>query len=236
MSEARYNIDDFYPNQQLVEVSCDIRFPVSLEIQNKSYLMQKILEEKYPDISILKNKKKLTDVYKFEDSDKSSWVIFSNDRFSFSTNKYKGHKDFIKTFLDLSKKFKEYYNVKKILRLGWRYVNVVPFVREKGLVPISNFFKISLNMPKDIPDQTGYFNLISNIPYKNGEILFRLSSLTSEDGEIEALLLDHDFALNDFMSNEIEVKINDAHIIARDLFEKYITDNYRKYLKGENVI
>ncbi len=43
--------------------------------------------------------------------------------------------------------FGETYSISKIDRLGWRYINLIPFTREDGLVPLQRFLTVSLNAP-----------------------------------------------------------------------------------------
>ncbi|MDR1998036.1 MAG: TIGR04255 family protein [Candidatus Margulisbacteria bacterium] len=236
MGRNNYNIDDVYPKQPLIEVSCEIRFPLMLVIQDKSFLMQEALGDKYPNISVSRKKNALLDVHTLQSSDKMAGISFSGDRFSFFEKNYKGHQGFIKTFLETVRIFNKQYKVNNISRLSWRYINLIPFVRDnKGLIPLGKFLDVSLNLPGNLANVPENISLLFNIPLENGEILTKIENVLAADGK-EAILLDHDFSINNFAFVKLETNTINAHKTARDLFEKYITDVYRSYIKGEEAI
>ena len=53
------------------------------------------------------------------------------------------------------------YEIEEPKRLGWRYINVIPFPREGGLVPLADFFNFQLNFPNT---ERSDFDFLTHFP------------------------------------------------------------------------
>ena len=158
------------------------------------------------------------------------------NRFSFFDKDYSSHKLFITEFARLARLLGETYSLKNLGRLGWRYINAIPFTREDGIIPLRQFINFSINLPDDVSGkfENFGFTFISRVP--NGTITTKIESVLRSDEQQEAILLDFDFARVEGLSmSEIAAQVNEAHQQARKLFENYITDEYRQYLRGETI-
>ena len=235
MSEKKYKISEVYPNSPLVEVVCEVRFPGELAIECRRDEFYEKIRDRYPTILVPKVGDGLAP-YRFENEGRTSEIMMAINRFSFHEKKYSGHKRFIKEFINSVKTLSQTYSLKKLARVGWRYINVIPFTREDGIVPLQRFISINVNLPEGVSDQFENLSmvLISKVP--NGTITTRIESIIRSDDQQEALLLDFDFALTEKISfSRINSCVSMAHEQTRTIFENLITDDYRQYLRGETI-
>jgi uncharacterized protein (TIGR04255 family) len=158
------------------------------------------------------------------------------NRFSFHEKKYSGHKRFIKEFNDLVKTISQTYSLKKLARVGWRYINVIPFTREDGIVPLQRFISINVNLPEGMSDKFENVSIVFISKAPGGTITTRIESIIRSNDQQEALLMDFDFAMTEKLSfSRINSCVSRAHAQTRAIFENLITDDYRQYLRGETI-
>jgi uncharacterized protein (TIGR04255 family) len=231
----KYEISEVYPNSPLVEVVCEIRFPCELAIECRRDEFYEKIRDKYPTILVPQAGDRLAP-YRFEYENRNSEIMLALNRFSFHDKDYSGHKRFIKEFIELVKKLNQTYSMKELARVGWRYINVIPFTREDGIVPLQRFVSVDVSLPEGVSDQFENLSmvLISKVP--DGTITTRIESIIRSDDQQEALLLDFDFALTEKLAfSKIHSCVRKAHNGTRALFENLITDDYRQYLRGETI-
>ena len=231
----KYEISEVYPNSPLVEVVCEIRFPGELAIECRRDEFYEKIRDKYPTILVPQAGDRSAP-YRFENQNRNAEIMLALNRFSFHDKDYSGHKRFIKEFIELVKKLNQTYSLKKLARVGWRYINVIPFTREDGIVPLQRFVSVDVSLPEGVSDQFENLSmvLISKVP--DGTITTRIESIIRSDDQQEALLLDFDFALTEKLAfSKIHSCVRKAHSETRALFENLITDDYRQYLRGETI-
>jgi len=230
---------EIYPNQPLVEVVFEIRFPGEPAIESKRYEFYNCIREVYPNVLVPQIKTGAFPAlipYRFERSDDSAGTMVAIDKFSYYSRQYPGYEDFKKEFLRLLVEFNKICNLGKLRRVGWRYVNIIPFTRENGFIPFKRFLNSDLRLTKDISQE--YENLSLRLVSKSGDcsITTILESTKSSDETREALLLDFDCSREKKLHfSEVEAYIEESHATARNMFEQMITDDYRKYLRGEKI-
>jgi len=229
-----------YPNQPLIEVVFEIRFPGEPVIECKRYEFYNKVRKDYSHViipSIQAEGFPALNPYRFEKADGSAGTMIAIDKFSYYTHKYPGYDEFKKEFLLLVSEFNKLFNLTKLIRVGWRYVNIISFTRENGHIPLKRFFNSVLHLGKDISDEYENLNIILVSKKDAYSITTRLESMKKTDGSGgEALLLDFDCSNNkDLWFPKIETYIECTHNIARNMFEQIITTDYRKYLLGEKI-
>jgi uncharacterized protein (TIGR04255 family) len=232
--------DEVYPNSPLAEVVFEIRFPGELQVECERHLFWEKIRREYPAIRVPhpNPEKALALVpYRFDRLDKEMTVMVAMNSLTLSALKYPGFKEFKKELIRISKIFGETFKVKKLSRASWRYVNVIPFVRENGLIPLGQFLKLGFKLPSSIPERFKTLSLAFDVETKGGRITTRLETLIREDSKQEAILLDFnygkDVAQADLCFADVEKYIDEAHTFTRQLFEDLITDEYRQYLRGD---
>lgn len=231
---------EIYPNSPLVEVIFEIRFPGEPIVECRRDIFYDLVRADYSKLLVPQAKEGnfiALEPYHFEKEDHSSGIMLSVNKLSYYSLKYPGFNEFKKEAIKLIKKFiKAYPKITKLNRTGFRYVNIIPFAREEGIVPIDKFLKVKLQIPSTIPEKYTNISLGFIAKTTGGLITTRIESVKSIDNSGEALLLDIDFAKEDNLSiNYVNKYLDESHKISRQLFEDLITDDYRQFLKGETV-
>lgn len=229
-----------YPNSPLVEVICEIRFPADLGIDCRRDQFQHAVKKEYPKIMIPNsqpNKALALEPYRFENESQSEGIMLAINKCAFYQRKYEGHQLFIKKFLNGINVFKQKFpDVKKINRIGWRYINIIPFVREEGIVPLRQFLSVGVDLPAGVTEDYQALSIVFATKTKNGTIMTRIETVTEQNTKKEAILLDFDFSMTEKITfGKLSSCVKSAHDHTRELFEKLITEDYRKYLRGETV-
>lgn len=232
--------DDIYPNSPLAEVVFQIRFPGELAIECLRHTFWEALRDEYPKIlvpHVQADQALALTPYRFEREDQTSGIMLAINSLALYVKDYECYATFKEEFFNIFKVFSEVYHIKKLNRAGWRYVNVIPFVREEdGSLPLGRFFNLGLDVPEMIPQRFNIINLNFVSKTESGQITTKLETLKRSDGSGEAFLLDFDYGKEDGLtSDKIETYIDEAHGYTRTLFERLITDDYRQYLRGDTV-
>ncbi|MFH2070973.1 MAG: TIGR04255 family protein [Elusimicrobiota bacterium] len=228
-----------YPNSPLIEVVFEIRFPGEPSIECHRDRFYKRIRKDYPNIlvPIIKEGIPLAlESYRFEKKDQSSGIMVSMNKLAYYSRKYQGYNDFRNKVVKIFDLFGKLFKINKLNRVGLRYINVIPFTREEGLVPLEKFLKIKLVFPESIPNQIENLSTIFISKIKNGSITTKLESMRTPDKGREALLLDFDYAKNEnLFFQKVKCYLKESRFHVHKIFEDLITTDYRKYLKGETL-
>ena len=234
-----YDISEIYPNSSLVEVVCEIRFSAELAIECKRNEFFDKIRDTYPNILLPQSIGIQTNPvtgYRFENESQNAGITLALNRFSFYEKNYSGHKKFIKEFTRLANTLIATYPLRDLQRLGWRYINIIPFSREDGIVPLNRFVVAGIKVPEGISDQFENLGIVFVSRVEGGAITTRIESILRSNDQQEALLLDFDFAMTEKLQpSKIETYAKKAHKQTRALFENLITDEYRQYLREETI-
>lgn len=218
------NLNEVYLNSPLIEVVCELRFQRNLEIECRRNDYYGRIKEKYPNIlvpylppgggapALLQ--------YRFENVENDAGILLSIDKFSHYDKKYEGHKKFISEFLNSWKALLGTYEIQEPTRLGWRYINVIPFGREGGLVPLADFFNFQLDFPNTNGADFENLDMTFVTRIKEGSITTKLQTASEPKTCHEVFILDIDFGMKENLSiKNIEKNVQQAHVEARALFE-----------------
>ena len=228
-----------YKNAPLFEVVFEIRFPSEPAVESRRDIFFDKIRDKYPHVfvpSIQPGSFPALEAYQYHNDDGSIIIMTAINRLSISIKKYSGFNSFKSLIVDLTKVFNDCYKIKKINRLGIRYINIIPFVRDKGIIPMTEFLNIGFSLPEPISEEFANINLVFTSQLETGSITTKIASLKSNNQNDEALLLDFDYAKDinlDF--SKIKNYLEEGHLITKKLFEVFITNEYRTYIKGEVV-
>lgn len=231
---------EIYPNSPLVEVIFEIRFPGEPVVECRRDIFYELVRKDYSKVLVPPTKEGsfvALEPYRFEKDDGSSGIMLAMNKFSYYSRKYPGFDQFKTEALKLIGKFRKAYpKITKLNRTGFRYVNIIPFTREEGLIPIEQFLKVGLKVPSVIPEKYNKIS-IGFISEADGDsVTTRVETMTTADQTGEAMLLDIDYAKEKKLSiGSVKTYIDNSHKCARQLFEDLITDNYRMFLRGESL-
>ena len=241
-AEPPYSDDERYPRQPLTDVACEVRFKGDMAIECKRHLFWDEIREEYSDILVPFAKEGQAFAlqhYKFRNVEKGRTVSVALNSLGYSESNYSGHKSFIAEFSRLAGLFaKTYPKIEHITRIGWRYINAMPFSREGGLVPISRFVKLDITFPGRIFQSTSVIDLNWQGRCLDGDVTIKFAAASAKaTAAQEALILDIDFGqTREGMSwADVPNIVEDARTKCRGIFEGLITDDYRKFLRGESL-
>jgi uncharacterized protein (TIGR04255 family) len=237
--------EEIYPNSPLVEVVFETRFPGEPAVECRRDEFYAAVREEYPEVFVPEIQVRgapALQPYRFEKLDRSAGIMLAIDKFAHYARKYPGYEKFKEGFLKLAEKFEELFHLSNLKRTGWRYINIIPFTRERGYIPLGRFFNLRSHLTATIPSPIDISehckNLSSTLISKIDDcsVTTKLESIISSDGTREALLLDFDCSKEeDLVFSKTETYIEENHRVARALFEELITDSYRQYLRGETI-
>lgn len=234
--------EEIYPNSPLADVACELRFPGDLQVECERHLFWERIRGEYPDILVphaQPGQPPAMQHYRFRNSANTRAVMVALHSLAVSETKYSGHKEFIGEFSRLVAIFRECFpRVRKLNRIGWRYVNIIPFRREEGLVPVRRFFKAQIEMPFPLMGVVRSIDARFDVRVSSGAATIHLATVArKEQADLDAILLDIDMGSErqDLDIAESVSHAKELHKHGRSMFEQMITDEYRQYLRGETL-
>ncbi len=225
--------NEIYKNSPLIEAVYEVRFSSLLSIESNRDKFHDKIKDSFPDVIIGKSN---PDPYSFEKRDKSWSILLSPTLIAVSCKKYEGFQAYKKECLRLLSIFGELFKIERMTRSGLRYVNIIPFTREAGVIPLKAFLNVDISLPKSIPStfKTASFIFVSQL--EKGSITTRVEPVMSPDQSQEALILDFDYAKDaDLSYKNLDGYLEESHGHTKALFEGLVTDSYRKIMRGEVV-
>ena len=227
-----FNPEETYPNSPLIEVICEIRFPPDLAIDSKKHEFQQQIRDEYPNIGTRGRGDSEAALFRFENAHRTAGILMGLDRMARYEKKYTGHKNFISEFFKVFDKFRSIYKIKNVTRLGWRYINIIPYVRNDGLIPLDDLLQVKVLLGESYALPLNFdITIESAVP--NGSLTTKLATLTEQGTGREVMVLDFDFAMiANLQVSKLRSHVRHAHGVTRATFETLITDQYREFLRG----
>lgn len=228
-----------YPNSPLIEVVFEIRFKGVVAVEcHRDEFYQEVAKE-YPNVLVPhvdSSTPPALQAYKFEKEDKSAGIMTAINRIGYYSRKYPGYNEFKKETLRIFEIFNKIFKLKNLTRSGWRYVNIIPYAREESLIPLKRFLHFDIKLPLIQSDSFNNIDVKFHIPIKDDLFSVTITSLINPINKQEALALDLDYSKSKGLKySKTGNHIKESHGFAREFFEKMITEQYRKYLKGEVI-
>lgn len=231
--------NEIYKNAPLVETVFEIRFPGEPAIEcNRDKFYEKI-RDIYSKVLIprsFEGKAMTSEPYKFERVDGNNGIMLSINKMAVYCKKYERFKLFKKEAMRIFSIFGELFKVQKLNRIGLRYINIIPFTREKNIIPLNNYLNIKIDLPKSIPTDFKNLNIIFVSQTEGGSITTRIEPVVSPDQTQEVIILDFDYAKEENLNfGSIDKYLDESHQHTKYLFEELITDDYKKVMRGEVI-
>jgi uncharacterized protein (TIGR04255 family) len=231
--------DPCHPNSPLVEVVFQIRFPGETVIECKRHEIQDKIRDDYPNLlvpPVHEGAHIALEPYSFEKEDQSSGLMVALNSFAYYCREYPGFEAFESECLRLLDMLGSIVPLKKLNRVGLRHINLIPFVKEDGRIPIDNYFVLGEKLLALFPGGFNAFNMAFVLPLEGAAITTRIESVRKSGGEQEALLLDFDFAKTEGLDfSRIPVYLTEAHERSAELFRDLTTQVFRDYIKGDDI-
>ncbi len=229
-----------YPKAPLVETVFEIRFPGNPSVECHRDEVYQEFQAAFPvvktPVKIPPGSSLAAAPYQFQSEDGKNTIMISINVLAYSTKAYEGFDIFKKQAMQLINFFGKRFKIGNLKRTGLRYINVMPFVRENGAIPVSRFLNMGVNLPRSVPNTFKDFALVFNSIMKNGLLTTRIDSATDAATSAEALVVDFDYAKEKEISlDSVEKYMDESHHETKAFFEELITTEYKKLMMGEVI-
>ncbi len=230
-----------YPNQPLINVATEVRFRGDLRVETIRPQYHRSIRSEYPQLMVPGAEEGVAPAlqhYRFENDRRTRGIQLAVHSFSCYSRDYPGHHEFLAATTRLLETFVRLIGELYVNRIGWRYINAIPFARESGLVPLHRFFQQIFGMDLTRDHRFTSVDCRATQPIDDALLNMTLQTVSSKDApEEESLLLDID-AFQSFESERMEApsimtEIRRVHSSGYGVFENLITENYRAHLRGK---
>lgn len=236
--------EDRYPYSPLTEVVCELRFPGEIAVESARELFWDQIRDTYPAIKVQVAQVGTAPAmqhYRYCTEDGSRWIAVALNSLAMSVTQYTTHRPMLEEFKRVHELFRKCYpKLRRMNRVGWRYVNYIAFVRDaQGNAPVSEFFSTKLCAATSlVGSAVKNLNVRVESPTSEGLAIVMLATVhDAKDTTREAFSLDLDFAIEtkdmDFADGPTKLAI--ARQANRQVFESMICERYRAFLRGETV-
>ncbi|MEW6249076.1 MAG: TIGR04255 family protein [Planctomycetota bacterium] len=229
---------DVYPNSPLAEVVFELRFPgePAVECRRDEYYATIRGDFPYvwvPDVEV--GKPTALQPYQFKSEGDTHTVMAAINRFAYSTKRYDGFARFKPRALELAAGFCDRFGIRKLNRIGLRYINIIPFVRDAGHIPWQQYFTVRMSLPASAFDCLTGVSIAYEAKRDVGTITARIACVRS-DKAAEAFLLDFDFAKTEAMRTDgLSAALQEAHDETKRVFQEIVSDQYKAVMRGEAI-
>jgi len=227
---------EVYPNSPLPGVVFEIRFPGEPAVECHRDEFFKKVREQFPLVLVPKLREGEAAAlapYHFQSADNSSALLTAMNLFAYRTNAYHGYAAFRSDVLRWLSAFTSVFPIDKLNRTGLRYTNVIPFPPGQGF-PIEHYLKLQVHLGGEQVARFDQFFMTSRIPVAAGSLTLQVGHADAQTGE--AIVLDFDFAKEgELQVADIEEHLDQSHQETKKLFEGLLTDEYRSYMRGEEL-
>lgn len=229
---------DVYPNSPLAEVVFELRFAGEPAIECRRDEYYRAIRHDFPKVWVPNaeiGKPLAFQPYQFQSEDDHETVMAAINRFAYSTKRYAGFAKFKLRAMRLAKDFCEQFGICKLNRMGLRYINIVPFVRDTGRIPWQQYFTVRMNLPSEAFDCLTNANFAYEAKCDAGTITTRIACVRSGKTD-EAFLLDFDFAKTEGATAAVlPAAIQEAHDETKRVFQEIVSDQYKAVMRGEVI-
>lgn len=226
-----------YPHSPLVEVVFEIRFPgePAAECHRDEYYA--LIREEFPNVwvpNVEVGQAIALQPYHFKTTDQIETVMIALNRFAYAARRYAGFEEFGPRALNLAQRFCRCFKIEKLNRTGLRYINVIPFLRENGVIPWKRYFTVDLTLPATSAQDLLNVALAFESRSEAGVITTRIACGKSASEEREAFILDFDFAKTDSLpSSKLKQYMEESHAHTKKVFEGLVSNDYKAVMRGE---
>lgn len=231
--------DEVYPRAPVVEAVFEIRFPGEPKVECRRDTFFEAVRSEFPSVyvpALQPGSFPALSPYHFRAADGSSQIMVALNRLSFSTRAYKGYLPFRAKVLELFERFGKEFAIDHLTRAGLRFINIVPFTREEGLIPLERFFQFGITLPVGLEYRPTNLSLVFTTELDGGQLTTKLEAVQDETKMMEALVLDFDYAkVKDLKFSAVDSYLEESHTHTKKFFEGLITPGFREWMRGEGV-
>jgi uncharacterized protein (TIGR04255 family) len=226
-----------YKNAPLVNTAFEARFFGDLAIETRRDQFQRAVKADFPILYVpnaAPGKAPALQHYQFRSKDDSARVSLAVNSFVYATSRYSGFLTFKADLEKVWKPFSELFDIPVFTRLGLRYTNHLPIIRdESGTIPLSRYVTANFNVTAGFA--TGKIHdmdLSISCDLPGGRLLFLMQNEKREGG-LEVLIVDFDFSHHGEINREDRrAFIETAHERIEAVFLDLISEEHKQIMKG----
>ncbi len=240
-------LGEFFPNNFLIRVAFEIRFPADLTMKDNINNYQGKIKELFPVYE-----ERYTVKFPVQDMEKGNLInyAFKNNIneseiylntysiFGLGTKIYPGFEDFLKIFIENLRIFKDFFNIESTTRLGMRYINNIPLEKDKinSNKLKNNYFDFCLTEDQEYNFENQYIDLRFNhdeyeihkqLVFQKGQQNFYEVIIDLDNSYKEKILIKEDL-------NELEKKLNELHNLIKIKFFEIIREEFLEILRKKS--
>jgi len=227
---------EVYPRAPIVEAVFEVRFPGEPKIDCHRDQFFEVVRSEYPNVfvpALQPASFPALSPYHFRRPDGAAEILVALNRLAFVSRRYTGYAEFRATALDVFSKFQGLFNLGPLNRTGLRFVNLIPYARENGLIPVDRFLNLSLQLPAGLEYKPVNISLVFATELDGGQLTTKLEAVQDETKIQEALVLDFDYAkVRDLTFDQVFDYLDESHTETKRFFESLITPGFRQWMRG----
>jgi len=233
-------LSEVFPNPPLVEVAFEVRFAPLLKVERQLPEFQEHIASEYPMLGEEQRKVDNQKVksFEFKTTDQGKTIRISLRSFSFLSQKYEKFERYKEELTGHLESFCDSVGVKKVTRVGLRYINNIRLSAQNGSYPVSKFVRplidterIDLESLLNLQMQVTLQLELNQFSIRTG--LFPLPTETS-DVPSAIYLLDYDcYVLRESDLSEITDLLDQFHDHIQRQFLQDLTPTYIEIMRGK---
>lgn len=234
--------EEIFPNAPLVEAVFEVQFPGNPALECRRDELYSEFERDFPVVRVPTVPTAqgavlpAMGIYQYASEDGHDSIMSSIRTVGYSAKKYPGFDKFSAQALKIVSTAIQKFKIKKLRRVGLRYINMIPFTREDGCIPLQRFFDLKVMLPNAAPEKFEDIAIgVTSRMDKQGKLTTRIQAGRSQNGApSEALLLDFDFAMEgDLKPKMLKDYIATSHRHTKSFFNGLITPGYKEVMRGK---
>jgi uncharacterized protein (TIGR04255 family) len=234
---------DLFPNAPLARAILEARFAGETAIEQARTPIQQEIRGDLPQLFVprfVRDMAPALQAYVFQSADGSESFEVAINRIAYVRKSYAGYADFRNRALYFFGVFQRLVpQVRALNRVGLRYVNHIPMLREspQSAIRLDDYVNIGLSLPSSIPSRLTELNSVFSVALDGGTLRVLLKNEAPTDTfETERLLLDFDFGQEKNLNLDgIDGYLELAHRHTKQIFLDLISPKYLPVLRGEDI-
>jgi uncharacterized protein (TIGR04255 family) len=226
-----------FPRAPLAATIFQLRFGGEMSVEAARPLIQDAVRADLPKVFVPKvvaGTAPALQGYAFRSEDASEGVDLAINSFVYMTYRYPGFQGFRERCLKFWSVFQRHVVVHRPNRLGLRYVNHIPILRESKSagIPLDDYLTVDVVLPAMVMKRPfTEFSLNLQVPALPGQMRIQIEHQTPDEGQ-ELLQLDFDYSERESIDlNDLNGFLERAHAMTKHLFLEIVTPQYLELIR-----
>jgi uncharacterized protein (TIGR04255 family) len=237
-------MSELFANAPLTQAILEARFAGETAIEIARPSIQQAIKAELPNLFVPRAvvaEAPALQPYVFRSADYSESFEIAINRVNYVANAYRGYADFKQRALHFLDIFKRHVpQVTNLNRVGLRYINHIPMLRESPDSPmqLGDYVNIGLTLPLSIPEsKLSEMNSVFSVALEGGILKVVLKNeLPKTTAEGERLILDFDFVQHEnLVIDRLADYVDTAHTHTKRVFMDLVSQKYFPVMRGENA-